>query len=89
LNKTLSAIAKSIDFPASCASAEPTFDLEGNRELKIFSCTSIDSFTAELIKVRCPYYFVCISGEQLSISDFIAGSVTVNGVIRELSFKEV
>lgn len=89
LRKISSSIAKALDFPAESVSAEPTFDLAGNRELRIFSCTSICSFSSELVVVRCPLYIVSIKGEGMNIADFVGGGVTVTGTIREMVFDEV
>ena len=86
LSRALSAVAKIFDAPASSISAEPIFVITGQEEIVISSCRSVLSFTHESVLIECFALTVDIKGNDLDITDFVGGSVTISGNIHTVSF---
>ena len=81
-------VANALDFPMESVSSEPSVDLRGNREARVYSWRSICRFSPEEVVIKCSSCYIRFMGSHLVISDFVGCGVTVTGEINRVDLSE-
>ena len=80
--------ADELEFPSDSFNNIPVVELKGNNEAYIIGCRSISEYDSQRIVFVMPSYKLTLSGEDLVLSDFMSGSVSVRGRIERISMSE-